>query len=134
MITAVGFDLDHTLGMDQHLEHTVLREMLLPTAPAGGAATLDVDITDALNAYREHGAPLSEALHELFWRRFGNRAHYQELLATFKQRAQARVAGHMRAFDGLAETFERLRSADIQIAVLTNGWNPLQAESSRHSG
>jgi FMN phosphatase YigB (HAD superfamily) len=121
---AIGFDFDHTLGVDNGLERK------------------------AMYAYAEElGRPLDP--HDADWR-----ARIDDLLATFRAgdismdemiarfAAALDVAGAradrwreicyglvdplVRAIDGAPELLAALRERGVPAAVLTNGWTPLQ--------
>ena len=123
---AVGFDLDHTLCADNHLEYSVLRELLSIDLSPAEVQSLEAMIHHALTEYREQGVPLITALGRLFHYRFGSEVNVPRWFFRFRDLSVERVATQVRARNGLHEMFVRLRVAGAHTAVLTNGWNPLQ--------
>lgn len=115
----VGFDLDHTIAIDHHLETRVLHRMLIN----GGAAPADAgrEAADAVARYRAGGLALSAALAPLF-----PGPSLPESLSEFKRRCVAGAATQCVALPGLHSLLARLREAHIPYGVLSNGWNPLQ--------
>lgn len=122
---AVGFDLDHTLGIDNRLEWTVLSNLLRTRVPQLSHVDIGDHVSAALSEYREHGVALDAALTHLFERmRIAGTA--TQFIQTFRQTTLAEVRRHMRPLGGVVATLGRLQSLGVRTAVLTNGWNPLQ--------
>jgi HAD superfamily hydrolase (TIGR01549 family) len=107
IVDAVGFDFDHTLGVDRHLERDVGIELL----GEHGAPAVDA----ALDAYRRGAAPLDAAL-------LAAGIEPDE----FRAAVLARAPDYIQASPGVPEVFAALRRAGVPIAILSNGWSPLQ--------
>ncbi|MBC5800713.1 MAG: HAD family hydrolase [Candidatus Eremiobacteraeota bacterium] len=139
MDVAVGFDFDHTLGLDHRLEKTVALDMLAAYAagrgvtydPAAAAAAMD----GVLHAYRA-GEQTVEAAMAGFFERFapGGGNTIVDEAQRFRENVLARVAEFVVAVPGAAETLAALDAMTIPYALLTNGWSPLQEEKARLIG
>ncbi len=124
--SAVGFDFDHTLGIDRSLEISVLGE-LLPGAAGAAIAT-------SLDAYRSGTQTLEDAL-ALCAEQTGERPFdARELAVRFRSECVARVPQFVRALPGAGALLATLREAKIPHAILTNGWSPLQERKARAIG
>ncbi len=124
----VGFDLDHTLALDHQLERTALERVFARMLPA---AKHDVVrwgelIDTALQAYRSGKASLATALGDLFAEILGSPQIYEDVYTAVLPEVLSLAPSHVRAVEGARELIERLATAGIPTAILTNGWNPLQ--------
>ena len=120
----IGFDFDHTLGVDNALE----RRAFYAYAEELGAP---------LDPHDGHWPGLIEELLETF--RAG-RMTLNEMIARFGDALCVRdpdpdrwraicyglVERLVRPVDGALETIRMLRSRGVRLAILTNGWSPLQ--------
>jgi HAD superfamily hydrolase (TIGR01509 family) len=135
---AVGFDFDHTLGIDNKLERRVALEMLAELAQtqrvAYDSAQADLAVDEMLQQYRSGGLPLETALPGFFDRfvELGDRA--PEVSEQFEQRVVALAPQLVEALPGLHEMLAELRKGGVPYAILTNGWSPLQEEKARIVG
>jgi FMN phosphatase YigB (HAD superfamily) len=119
----IGFDFDHTLGLDHGLERTAL----LTLAAAHGHPVPDDPSAarwlDALLADFRSGRISMEAMIAAF-------AATLDLGALDPQRwretCYALVDDHVTAIDHAVEVVRWLRARAIPVAILTNGWSPLQ--------
>ena len=119
---AFGFDFDHTLGVDNGLERTAFADYAAALgAPyeAHGAVAADVD---ALLARFRAGALTLEDMVGRFGALVG--AHVDA--DRWRAICYALVDRLVRPVDGAIETLAALRARGIPLAVLTNGWSPLQ--------
>jgi HAD superfamily hydrolase (TIGR01549 family) len=134
---AVGFDIDHTLCIDNKLERVAFLHLLERIVAEGGSAlgglVQESDRIDVL----------------LSWQR-GGAATIEEAVRTFvRERGVEPTDGHVEGFKrtalSLAETFiipdphahrtiAALQNLGVQIGVLSNGWNPLQVVKARRAG
>ncbi|HVA38816.1 MAG TPA: HAD family hydrolase [Candidatus Dormibacteraeota bacterium] len=134
-VDAVGFDLDHTLGFDDGLELRLMVRYALATP--GGAAEGEPSLTSraaALLAEARAGRrTIDEAVIALLEAHLGPE---QARLAAVRWRddAVAAVPSVMRAAPGMQGCVEWLERHGISLAVLTNGWSPLQQTKLRALG
>lgn len=139
MDIAVGFDLDHTLGLDHRLEKTVALEMLAAYARGRGAtydAAAATDVIDGvLHAYRG-GEQTVEAAMAGFFERFapGGGNYIVDEAQKFRENVLARTTEFVAPVPGAAEMLAALDAMAIPYALLTNGWSPLQEEKARLIG
>jgi HAD superfamily hydrolase (TIGR01549 family) len=135
---AVGFDFDHTLGIDNKLERTVALEMLASLAAANGigydAAAAEREVDVAISAYRHGTGSIDTAIATFFERFAPSGAATLDLALTFRDTVIERVAGHVEALPGAQEMLTRLDELGVPYALLTNGWSPLQEEKARLIG
>ncbi len=125
-ICAVGFDFDHTLGLDNGLEvtafHRLAAELGHPLPERGGAeATL---IADLLARFRTAAISLDAAV-DGFVERLGVAAG-PEHAARYRDICYGLVDELVTPIDGAKEVVERLAERGVPTAILTNGWSPLQ--------
>ncbi|MGH7727636.1 MAG: HAD family hydrolase [Vulcanimicrobiaceae bacterium] len=134
---ALGFDFDHTLGVDNLLERTVALELLAEYARERGAAYDSADagraVDAALERTRTGGVPIEAALagfFDLFVPASVGETGF-DAASDFRERALARAPDFVRPLPGLATLFAWLDRVRIPRALLTNGWSPLQEEKAR---
>lgn len=125
----MGFDFDHTLGIDNGLERVGFLRLLEPIVQAGGAplGTLDQEIEriDALLREQRSGAfGIDEAV-ERFVRERGVTAT-GPFPARFVRSVLAAAEAFVVAAPGLQALLAGLRGRRIPYAILSNGWAPLQ--------
>ncbi|MGH7706488.1 MAG: HAD family hydrolase [Vulcanimicrobiaceae bacterium] len=137
MDLAVGFDFDHTLGIDNKLERTVGAELFVESAAQVGRelAPLDAEraLDDALAAYRNGEAAIDAALESAYAVVVGIAAP-ASLATSFRARAVARAPAFVEPLPGFAEMLGWLRRRAVRYALLTNGWSPLQEIKARCIG
>lgn len=133
----IGFDIDHTIAIDNKLERVALLRLLEAIVDAGGSArgTLHDEIA---------------AIDELLVRQRGGEWTIDEAVAhfvrergvepdeTYAARFRAMALGMVDEFvvpepDG-KRAFAALRERGVPLAVLSNGWNPLQTAKARRAG
>lgn len=134
---ALGFDFDHTLGVDNKLERVAFLRLLGPIELAGGRtlSTLPEETAgiDALLAEQRSGAfAIDEAVHRFV------RAHGLDPGPVWVERYKANALGSVETFvvpmPGWAHLREAMRKARLPYALLTNGWNPLQIRKAERIG
>jgi HAD superfamily hydrolase (TIGR01509 family) len=136
-ITAVGFDMDHTLGIDNKLERVAFLRLLEMLLDEGGhtlgTLTDEIDHIDALLALQRSGAcTIDEAVARFVLERgLPPKDAYAE---RFRDMALAMVDELVVPLPGARATLTRLRERGIAVAVLSNGWNPLQDRKVRRVG
>lgn len=135
---AVGFDFDHTLGLDNKLERTVALEML-----GGYARSRDVAydvgeaeraIDEALARSRGGGAPIELAIAGFFEQFVPAGAAAFDTAQDFRETVVARAPEFVTVLPGAESLLATLDEAGIRYALLTNGWSPLQEEKARLIG
>ena len=114
-VDAVGFDFDHTLGVDHQLERTVAVEL------AGEERARAIDV--ALGAYRYGARSIDDAM-------AGAGIDPERFRALVLERAAAFVE----PLPGAARVLAALRERGIPVAILSNGWSPLQEHKARLVG
>ena len=120
---AAGFDFDHTLGTDGGLERQALyayaRELGRPLADGDDGPKRSVD--ECLASFRNGALSMDAAI-----------AHFGTVLGAHATGARWReiccglVDELVRPIDGAVEMLARLQQRGVRIAILTNGWTPLQ--------
>jgi len=133
---AVGFDFDHTLGVDNKLERTTALDMLAELAKARG---LEYDLAlaeraadEMLHAYRSGAVPSIDGAVAGFFERFlPIGAKLIDEAATFRAKTIERAPQHIEALPGVHELLAQLDAMGVRYAILTNGWSPLQEEKAR---
>jgi HAD superfamily hydrolase (TIGR01509 family) len=132
---AVGFDFDHTLGLDNKIEATIALEMLAEIAgPSYDAQAAAHGIGAALASYRQGDLTVEEGIGSFFERYSHDAAASRHAAAEFRPRVVARSPEFTTALPGARETLSALRALGIPYALLTNGWSPLQEAKAAQIG
>ncbi len=133
----IGFDFDHTLGIDNKLERIAFLRLLEHVIVAGGHAlgTLaeESDRIDALLKDQRAGAcTIDEAVRAFVAERgvVPDGAHVEE----YERMCLAMVDDVVVPLPGAREMLAELRARGTPVAMLTNGWNPLQTAKARRVG
>ncbi|HVR45657.1 MAG TPA: HAD family hydrolase [Candidatus Binatia bacterium] len=136
-VRGIGFDLDHTLAIDNRLERVAFLRLLERILAEGGryegTLTDEIDgIDELLKRQRSAEFSIDEAVR-------GFVAVHGVTPATshvewFRRIAVAMVDDLVVPLPGVAQTLEALREAGISLAVLTNGWNPMQRRKAERAG
>lgn len=136
-VRGIGFDLDHTLAIDNRLERVAFLRLLERILAEGGryegTLTDEIDgIDELLKRQRSAEFSIDEAV-----RRFVA-AHgitpTESHVVWFRRIAVAMVDDLVVPLPGVAQTLEALREGGISMAVLTNGWNPMQRRKAERAG
>ena len=137
---AVGFDFDHTLGIDNRLERTTALELLAELARSRGvvydADAADGAIDGVLRAYR-YGEQSVEAAIAGFYERFapgGTTSDVVDEASKFRDAVLERSSKFVEPLPGARELLAELDALRVPYAILTNGWSPLQEEKARQLG
>jgi len=132
-MVAIGFDFDHTLGVDGALER---RALYAYAAELG--TPLDVDdrawhdrLEALLGAFRA-GECTMDGMLAAFGRAVGARAS-RVSAERWRAICYALVPQLVRAVDGARDTLAALRARGVPAAILTNGWTPLQQKKIAHA-
>lgn len=128
-IRAVGFDFDHTLGLDNKLERVAFLRLLDAACEIGGRCigTLadEIERIDDLLAKQRSGAFSIEEAVRRFMRERGI-ANPDEFVGRYKRMAVEMVDEFVIPEPGVRRMLAELRRRGIPVAILTNGWSPLQ--------
>ncbi len=137
MRVGVGFDFDHTLGIGNKLERIAFLRLLEPIAARGGHALGSlVDETeriDALLTLQRSGACSIEDAVRRFVRERGV-ADTESLVERFIDISLSLVDQLVIPMPDTGATLAALRSAGVTVAILTNGWEPLQTRKALRAG
>jgi putative hydrolase of the HAD superfamily len=137
IVRGIGFDLDHTLAIDNRLERIaflrLLERVLAQGAHHVGTLADEIEnIDDLLVHQRRAEFTIDEAV-----RRFVA-AHGVEPTEShvdwFRDTAVAMVDELVVPLPGVRATLQRLAEREIPVAILTNGWNPMQRRKAQRAG
>jgi FMN phosphatase YigB (HAD superfamily) len=123
---AVGFDFDHTLGVDNGLERRALyayaNELRRPLDPHDEAARKHVEaiLADFRNGITSMDHMLARFAHSV------GADPAATSTARWQHHCYTLVDELVRPIDGAHDVLAALRAGGIPTAVLTNGWTPLQ--------
>jgi putative hydrolase of the HAD superfamily len=136
-IQGIGFDLDHTLAIDNHLERVAFLRLLKSVSSRGGRVlgTLSDQIAAVdrlLQRQRSGEFTIDEAV-RLFAAERGL-ADGDWFVESFRKMAVESVEDFLVSLPGVDRTMEELQKRGILVAVLTNGWNPLQKRKAEQAG
>jgi HAD superfamily hydrolase (TIGR01509 family) len=132
--TAVGFDIDHTLGIDNKLERVAFLRLLDAICEQGGKclgtlAQETARIDELLEQQRSGAFTIDEAV-----RRFGAERGAkapEAYVDRYKQMALESVPEFFVSAPDARAVLGELQRRGIACAVLSNGWSPLQQEKAR---
>ena len=133
----IGFDIDHTLVIDNKLErvaflHLLERIIARGGQPLGSLQTETDNIDKLLEFQRGGGCTIEEAVRRFAEERGVNPDdHFAE---DFKHWSLSMVDSFVVADPDARPTIEALEKAGIRLSVLSNGWNPLQVAKARRAG
>lgn len=136
-VAGIGFDLDHTLAIDNKLERVAFMRLLEEIERDGGQGRGNLDLEtaqiDELLAWQRKGpATIEEAV-----MRFA-REHGAEAKASYASRFRAMAVEMVDDFvipiPGVRRMLAGLEERGIAVAVLSNGWNPLQIRKAQRAG
>ena len=136
-VLGIGFDLDHTLAIDNRLERVAFLRLLEALLSEGGRTigTLrdEIESIDELLAHQRRGefsideaVPRFVAAHEL--------PPAQRYVEWYRHNAVEMVAEFVVPLFGVGPTLEALSERGIAVAILSNGWNPLQLRKAERTG
>lgn len=136
MLRGVGFDFDHTLGIDNKLERVAFLR-ILEAACASGACYLgtlaeEIERIDALLQRQRAGECSIEAAVEGFIAERG--APSAGFGDRYKQLALEMVDAFVVPEPGVRTLLDGLSARGIRYAILTNGWSPLQERKAQRVG
>lgn len=133
----IGFDFDHTLGIDNKLERTVALAMLAEYAAENGRtydeALAERAIDATLQQYRGGDGSIDACIAG-FFEQVVPGTGVLDIVGEFRDAVVAAAAKHVEALPGASEMLAALDELGVPYAVLTNGWSPLQEEKARLIG
>jgi HAD superfamily hydrolase (TIGR01509 family) len=133
----VGFDIDHTLAIDNKLERVAFLHLLEHLVAFGGRFTgtlaEESDRIDALLARQRGGAFSIDEAVRAFTVEHGVDAS-DALVERFRSIAVEMAPSFVVALPGAKRTIAALRERGASVAVLSNGWSPLQQLKARCAG
>jgi HAD superfamily hydrolase (TIGR01509 family) len=136
-LAGIGFDLDHTLAIDNQLERVAFMRLLELVEEHGGRVigTLneESDQIDALLEQQRQGLfSIADAVRKFVSERgVEPRDFYVE---RFTNMALEMVDEFVIPLPGVRRTLATLRERGMPAAVLSNGWNPLQIRKAQRAG
>jgi HAD superfamily hydrolase (TIGR01509 family) len=135
---AVGFDFDHTLGIDNKLERTVALDQLAKLAAENGlqydVLAADAAIDDVLKNARS-GDHSIESYIAGFYERFASAGNaIVDFAGKYREVVVENAPSYVQPLPGAVELLAQLDAKRVPYALLTNGWSPLQEEKARLIG
>lgn len=133
-VSALGFDIDHTLGIDNKLERVAFLRLLDEICAVGGKClgTLVQEterIDELLEKQRSGSFSIDEAVKGFAVER-GAQAP-ETFVDRYKQMAIESVPDFLVAQPDARAVLRELQERGITCAILSNGWSPLQQEKAR---
>lgn len=119
-VSAVLFDLDHTLLTDNHLEERVIVSLSSKHGPQVPHETLLAE----LRRFQSGAITLDEMLTTLFPGMDEMQINF--LAAEFRRECLEAVPRLVEQTDNAGECIEAMEAMEIPVAVLSNGWTELQ--------
>jgi putative hydrolase of the HAD superfamily len=126
-VIAFGFDFDHTLGLDHGLEREgfVLLARELGIMPPQGEDAVHAVSTDVVERFRAGELTLAVMVAEFVARVRGDTCDDDDHAPRWRELCCGLV-GRVTAIPGAQELLAELQARNIPVAILTNGWTPLQ--------
>jgi putative hydrolase of the HAD superfamily len=128
-LRAVGFDFDHTLGIDNKLERVAFLRLLdracVTEARMIGTLAEEIERIDELLAQQRAGAYTIEEAVSGFMRERGC-SNVEPYVDEYKRMCVDMVESFVIPEPGVREMLAELRRRNVPYAILTNGWSPLQ--------
>jgi HAD superfamily hydrolase (TIGR01549 family) len=133
----VGFDIDHTLCIDNKLERVAFLHLLDRLVAEGGRAlgplARESELIDELLVFqRGGGCSIEEAVRRFVSERGGEPR--EEYIDGFKRMALNMAETFIIPDPDAKSVLDELARRDVRSAVLSNGWNPLQTVKARRAG
>ena len=136
-VAAIGFDLDHTLAIDNKLERVAFMRLLDEIERDGGRGLGNLNDEshqiDELLAWQRQGAFTIEDAVGRFARDRGAEPK-RSYVDNFRTMAVEMVDDFVIPLPGVKGMLSGLKDRGIAVAVLSNGWNPLQIRKAQRAG
>ena len=136
--SAVGFDFDHTLGIDNKLETVAFvqlaQQRARSTSHPFSEERATVAIGRELGNYRSGKCSFNDAVTRALEDAVGGGTFHERFVDEFRSLAVELVPQYVQALPGVSETLRGLDAASTPYAILTNGWNPLQQRKADQIG
>jgi HAD superfamily hydrolase (TIGR01509 family) len=133
----VGFDIDHTICIDNRLERVAMLHLLHRIVSEGGhfreGIGREIDEIDALLSRQREGACTIEEAVTLYAGDHGV-ADPQEYVEMFRETALRMVDTFVVPDPYAGQVLNQLAGEGVRVAILSNGWNPLQTAKAKRSG
>jgi HAD superfamily hydrolase (TIGR01509 family) len=127
---AIGFDFDHTLGVDNNLERAAFVQLAQRLAASSGARfdeeRAGIAIAREIDRYRAGRCSLVQAIELALEDALGEGAAQSDAVEEFRALALSMAPAHVQALPGVPDLLAALIAKGYPHAILTNGWNPLQ--------
>lgn len=136
-VRGIGFDLDHTLAIDNRLERVALLRLLGVALEEGGRTigtlTDEIESIDDLLARQRRGDfTIDDAVRSFATQHSVEPA--DRYVETFRRWTIEMVGEFVIPLPGVRPTLDALADRGIAIAILSNGWNPLQVRKAEQAG
>ena len=125
-VRGVGFDFDHTLGVDNKLERVAFLHLLESFPEQESTLAQETARIDELLLQQRSGAFSIDAAVERYARAHGVNEGFSAHIKRFKTFALEGVDDFVIPLPGLRAMLDALERARIPVAILSNGWSPLQ--------
>ncbi len=136
-VRGIGFDLDHTLAIDNRLERVAFLRLLKIVLERGGGTvgTLadEIENIDGLLKRQRHGEITIDDAVRLFGSERGLEPN-DWLVELFYKVSVDMIEEFVVPMPGLTATLEALKERGMVVAVLTNGWSPFQRRKAEQAG
>lgn len=135
-VRGIGFDLDHTLAIDNRLERVAflhLLEVVLDEGgrPLGGFADEIDDIDELLRQQRQGEFSIDDAVRRFVVAR--GLEPSERYAQWFRRAAVEMVEEFVVPLPGVRRMLDGLRERGVGVAILSNGWNPLQLRKAQQT-
>jgi HAD superfamily hydrolase (TIGR01549 family) len=134
----VGFDIDHTLCIDNKLERVAFLHLLENIGSEGGrtlgSLAQETENIDALLAFQRGGGCTIEEAVNRFVEERGAVDRDGRFTEGFRRMALAMAETFVVPDPEAKATIDELTRSAIPIGILSNGWNPLQIIKARRAG
>jgi HAD superfamily hydrolase (TIGR01549 family) len=131
---AVGFDFDHTLGIDNKLERVAFLHLLESMPQQELTLTQEIERIDELLALQRSGAFSIDEAVARFAHAHRHSGDPAPLAQRFKRFALDGVEEFVVPLPGLRGLLAALQQAHVAMAILSNGWSPLQQRKAEWVG
>ncbi len=136
-VCAIAFDIDHTLAIDNKIERIGFLRLLARIDAEGGKSlgTLDQEtsaIDTLLQRQRAGAFTIDEAVRRFVRERGVDRA--ESFVGPFREIVLSLVDHIVVPIPGVRRMLAGLRSQGVPMAILSNGWNPLQQRKAERAG